>query len=98
VPDTQNAGGSRQAARSRHGEKEAHIIPGFRRSTGSRRFPPAAFRPRPSGWFYSEDFLAHAPSLVAYVNRYGAGIRGDFKVRFFNYDWSVNDGSQQRTQ
>jgi hypothetical protein len=27
VPDTQYAGGSRQAARSPHGEKEAHIIP-----------------------------------------------------------------------
>jgi len=26
LPDTQNAGGSRQAARARHGNKEAHII------------------------------------------------------------------------
>jgi hypothetical protein len=48
--------------------------------------------------FYTEDFLAHAPSLVAYVNRYGARIPGDFKVRFFDYDWSVNDSSRQRTQ
>lgn len=48
--------------------------------------------------FYTEDFLAQAPGLVAYVNRNGARIPGDFKVRFFDYDWSVNDSSRQRTQ
>jgi hypothetical protein len=41
--------------------------------------------------FYLEDFLKHAPSLIAYVNRYRAEpIPSDFKVRFFDYDWTVN--------
>jgi hypothetical protein len=41
--------------------------------------------------FYTEDFTAHAPSLIAYVNRYRAErIPPDFKVRFLDYDWIVN--------
>src|SRR6266545_4761940 len=41
--------------------------------------------------FYTEDFLAHAPSLVAYVNRHRAAqIPSDFKVRFLEYHWTVN--------
>jgi hypothetical protein len=41
--------------------------------------------------FYPEDFLAHAPSLIAYVNRYRATqIPADFKVRFLPYHWTVN--------
>ena len=41
--------------------------------------------------FYTQDFLAHAPGLVAYVNRYRAAqIPADFKVRFLGYDWTVN--------
>lgn len=41
--------------------------------------------------FYTADFLAHAPSLVAYVNRYRvAQIPADFKVRFLEYHWTVN--------
>lgn len=41
--------------------------------------------------FYTEDFLAHAPSLIAYVNRYRAAqIPSDFKVRFLVYHWTVN--------
>jgi Protein of unknown function, DUF547 len=41
--------------------------------------------------FYTEDFLAHAPSLVAYVNRYRAAqIPSDFKVHFLEYHWTVN--------
>jgi hypothetical protein len=41
--------------------------------------------------FYTEDFLAHAPSLIAYVNRYRADqIPADFKVRFLEYHWTVN--------
>jgi hypothetical protein len=46
--------------------------------------------------FYTKDFLEHAPSLVAYMNRYRNGqIPPDFKVRFFDYDWTVN--GQRRT-
>jgi hypothetical protein len=41
--------------------------------------------------FYTEDFLAHAPSLIAYVNRYRAAqLPADFKVRFLEYHWTVN--------
>ncbi len=42
--------------------------------------------------FYTKDFLDHAPSLIAYVNRYRTEpIPFEFKVRFFDYDWTVND-------
>jgi hypothetical protein len=42
--------------------------------------------------FYTKDFLAHAPSLIAYVNRYRSErIPADFRVRFLEYDWTVND-------
>jgi hypothetical protein len=41
--------------------------------------------------FYSEDFLAKAPSLIAYVNRYRAEkIPEDYEVAFIPYDWTVN--------
>jgi hypothetical protein len=41
--------------------------------------------------FYTGDFLAHAPSLIAYVNRYRAAqIPADFKVRLLEYHWTVN--------
>jgi hypothetical protein len=41
--------------------------------------------------FYTEDFLARAPSLIAYVNRYRAvQVPADFKVRFLEYHWTVN--------
>ena len=41
--------------------------------------------------FYAADFLAHAPSLIAYVNRYRATqIPADFNVRFLEYHWTVN--------
>lgn len=40
---------------------------------------------------YSADFLAAAPSLVAYVNRYlSPAVALDFKVQFIPYDWTVN--------
>jgi hypothetical protein len=41
--------------------------------------------------FYAADFLAHAPSLIAYVNRYRATqIPADFNVRFLECHWTVN--------
>lgn len=41
--------------------------------------------------FYTEDFVAHEPSLIAYVNLYRTDkIPADFKVRFLEYDWTVN--------
>lgn len=42
--------------------------------------------------FYTKDFLAHAPTLVDYVNRFRAEkIPSDYKVRYLEYDWTVND-------
>ena len=41
--------------------------------------------------FYTADFLARAPRLIAYVNRYRAAqIPADFNVRFLEYHWTVN--------
>jgi hypothetical protein len=41
--------------------------------------------------FYTEDFLAHAPSLLDYINRYRAvPIHSHFKVNFLTYNWTVN--------
>jgi hypothetical protein len=47
--------------------------------------------------FYSEDFLKKAPSLTAYVNHYRAHpIPEDYRVRFFDYDWTINRQPGQR--
>ncbi len=44
--------------------------------------------------FYTEDFLARAPSLIAYINLYAdVKIPADYRVEFIPYDWRVN---QQR--
>jgi hypothetical protein len=41
--------------------------------------------------FYTKDFLAQAPSLIAYINRYREKpIPLDYAVRFFGYDWTIN--------
>ncbi len=41
--------------------------------------------------FYPEDFLAKAPSLNAYANRYAAApVPEDYRTRFIDYDWTVN--------
>lgn len=41
--------------------------------------------------FYTEDFLAKAPSLAAYVNRYRDDkIPEDYAVDFIVYDWTIN--------
>lgn len=41
--------------------------------------------------FYTGDFLAKAPSLIAYANRYRTDpIPGDYKVVFTPYDWTLN--------
>lgn len=42
--------------------------------------------------FYTEDFLAKSPTLIAYINRYApAGIPENFAIEFIEYDWTVND-------
>ncbi len=41
--------------------------------------------------FYKSDFLAHAPSLVDYVNRYRAEqVPVGYRVEFIPYDWTIN--------
>jgi hypothetical protein len=41
--------------------------------------------------FYTEDFLAAAPSLLAYVNRYSPQpVPETYAVRFAPYDWTIN--------
>jgi hypothetical protein len=41
--------------------------------------------------FYTKDFLAVSPSLIAYANRWRAeAIPLDWKVEFIPYDWTVN--------
>lgn len=46
--------------------------------------------------FYTKDFLAKAPSLIAYVNRYRTvPVPADFKVSFADYDWTINAQSRR---
>ena len=41
--------------------------------------------------FFPEDFLAKAPSLIAYVNaRRSAPVPADYGVEFADYDWTLN--------
>lgn len=41
--------------------------------------------------FYSSDFLAHAPSLAAYANRYrDTNVPESYAIRFVPYDWTIN--------
>lgn len=49
------------------------------------RFPP-----------YPEDFLAEAPTLIAYVNRYrGDAVAENMRIEFIPYDWTVNRQPQR---
>ena len=41
--------------------------------------------------FYTDDFLAQAPSLAAYVNRYRTvPVPENYAVAFIPYDWTIN--------
>lgn len=41
--------------------------------------------------FFTEDFLAKAPTLIDYINRYReTPIPGRYQVEFIDYDWTVN--------
>lgn len=40
--------------------------------------------------FYPDDFLAQAPSLIAYANRYRTtSVPENYAVRFIPYDWTI---------
>lgn len=42
--------------------------------------------------FYTNDFLAQAPNLAAYINKYRqAPVPHDYTIVFDDYDWSIND-------
>ena len=42
--------------------------------------------------FYTEEFLAKRPALIAYINLYApTRIPEDFALEFVDYDWTVND-------
>jgi hypothetical protein len=42
--------------------------------------------------WYDEDFLAEAPSLIAYANRYRAEpLPAELEVGFLDYDWTLNE-------
>ena len=42
--------------------------------------------------FYSKDFLAKSPTLIAYINRYtGKNVPEDYRIEFIDYDWTVNE-------
>src|SRR5918993_756716 len=43
--------------------------------------------------FFTGDFLAVAPSLPAYINRYrdGPPIPDGYKAEFIDYDWRINN-------
>lgn len=42
-------------------------------------------------WF-EEDFLTHAPTLLAYINRYAPrSVPEDYALAFIPYDWTVAD-------
>jgi hypothetical protein len=42
--------------------------------------------------FYTEDFLARTPTLIAYINLYAnTQIPSGYRVEFIDYDWTVND-------
>src|SRR5258706_10404666 len=41
--------------------------------------------------FYTKDFLAKAPTLIGYANRYRVEpLPADWKVEFIPYDWTLN--------
>ena len=41
--------------------------------------------------FFPEDFLAKAPSLIAFINRYREQkVPEDFTVTYLPYDWTIN--------
>jgi Protein of unknown function, DUF547 len=48
--------------------------------------------------FYTEDFVpGHAPSLIAYINRYTREkIPEDYELRFIDYDWTVANSRRTR--
>lgn len=41
--------------------------------------------------FYTGDFLARSPSLIAYVNQYrDSKIPEDYSIKYIAYDWTIN--------
>ena len=75
------------AARTFIGEKRNASVDPLRREVGLS----AIFD------FYTGDFLDVAPTLIDYLNRYRSeAIPGDYRVRYFDYNWTVNDRRRAR--
>ncbi len=48
--------------------------------------------------FYTGDFLAKSPTLIAYINKYAnKSIPEDYRIEFIDYDWTVNDQRSGRS-
>lgn len=48
--------------------------------------------------FYTKDFLAKSPTLIAYINKYASkSIPEDYRIEFIDYDWTVNDQRFRRS-
>lgn len=48
--------------------------------------------------FYKEDFLAAAPTLINYINRYRAhAIPQGYKLKYLAYDWTLNSATAPRS-
>ena len=68
--------------------------------TGNLQLLSEGKRARVSGIldFYTKDFLAKSPTLIAYINRYARkSIPEDYRVEFIDYDWTVNDQRSGRS-
>ncbi|MEO8442726.1 MAG: DUF547 domain-containing protein [Betaproteobacteria bacterium] len=47
--------------------------------------------------FYTNDFLARMPSLIAYINLYAnVQVPSDYNVEFIDYDWTINDQQREK--
>ncbi len=48
--------------------------------------------------FYTEDFLAKSPTLIAYIITYASfKVPDDYGIEFIDYDWTVNDRKRERS-
>ncbi|MFD2515298.1 DUF547 domain-containing protein [Pontibacter locisalis] len=46
--------------------------------------------------WYADDFLVHSPSVISYINKYRSKpIPKGYTVRYYNYDWNLNDVSEK---
>ncbi|MEJ8800620.1 DUF547 domain-containing protein [Pontibacter sp. H249] len=45
--------------------------------------------------WYKDDYLAEAPTIIAYINKYRASpIPESYKLSYYTYDWQLNDAGR----